>query len=98
MDGGGTQRDGDKLQGGVSVFSDCRWDKGLVLILDGYSEIGAHVRSNRCYLICLSHLFRSRAVLNRIFFLLFSFEGAKGAVAFPDIREKGGGRGKGGKE
>ena len=32
------------------------------LILDGNSEIGAHVRSNLCYLICLRHLIRPRAV------------------------------------
>ena len=28
----------------------------MVLTLDGNSEIGAHVRSNLCYLICLRHL------------------------------------------
>ena len=33
----------------------------MVLILDGNSEIGAHVRSNLCYFICLRHLIRSRA-------------------------------------
>ena len=27
----------------------------MVLILDGNPEIGAHVRSNLCYLICLRH-------------------------------------------
>ena len=32
----------------------------MILILDGNSEIGAPVRSD--YLICLRHLFRSRAV------------------------------------
>ena len=40
----------------------------VILILDGNSEIGAHVRSNLCYLIW--------AVINRIFFIridLFSF-------------------------
>ena len=31
-------------------------------------EIGAHVESNPCYLICLRHLIWSRAVSNRIFF------------------------------
>ena len=40
-----------------------------VHILDGNSEIGAHVRSNLCYFICLRHLIRSRAVTYRIFFL-----------------------------
>ena len=29
----------------------------MVLILDDNSEIGAHVRSNLCYLICLKGLF-----------------------------------------
>ena len=40
----------------------------MVLILDGNSEIGAHVRSNLCYLICLGHWIRSRVVINRDFF------------------------------
>ena len=30
-------------------------------------KLDAHVRSNLCYLICLRHLLRSRAVMNRIF-------------------------------
>ena len=30
----------------------------MVLILDGNPEIGAHVRSNLCYLICLRHLIK----------------------------------------
>ena len=41
----------------------------MVLILDGNSEIGAHVGSNICYLICLRHLIRSRVVSNSIYFL-----------------------------
>ena len=41
----------------------------MVLILDGVSEIGAHVRSNLYHLIYLSHLIRSREVTNPIFFL-----------------------------
>ena len=39
----------------------------MVLISDGYSEIGTHVRSNICYLICLRHLIISRAVTKDIF-------------------------------
>ena len=39
-----------------------------LLILDGNSEIGAHVRSNLWYLICLRHWFRPRAVGNCIIF------------------------------
>ena len=39
----------------------------MVLILDGNSEIGAHVWSNLCYLICLRHLIRSKTVTNLIF-------------------------------
>ena len=42
----------------------------MVLILDGDSEIGSHVISNIWYLICSRHLIRSRAVANRILFLL----------------------------
>ena len=41
----------------------------IVLILEGYSEIGTHVKSNLCCLICLSHLYRSKAVTNLILFL-----------------------------
>ena len=37
----------------------------VVFILDGNLEIGAHVRSNLCYLTCLRHLIRSKAVTNR---------------------------------
>ena len=33
----------------------------MVLILDGDSEIAAHVRSNLCYVICLGHLIKSKA-------------------------------------
>ena len=42
--------------------------RGHVLILDGNSEIDVHLRSNLCYLICLMHLIRARALNNRIFF------------------------------
>ena len=41
---------------------------GMVHILDGNSEIGAQVRTNLCYLMCLLHLIRSSAVTNWIFF------------------------------
>ena len=40
----------------------------MVLKLEGNSEIGANVRSNLCYLICLQQMVRSRAVAIRIFF------------------------------
>ena len=39
-----------------------------VLILDGNSELRAHVRSNICYLICIRNINRSKAVAYRIFF------------------------------
>ena len=39
-----------------------------IIILDSNSEMGAHVRSNLCYLICIRHLIRSRAV-TIVFFL-----------------------------
>ena len=45
----------------------------MVLILNGNIEEGAHVRINICYLICLSHLIRSRAVISRVFFSEFFF-------------------------
>ena len=45
----------------------------MVLILDGKSEIGAHVRSILCYLICFRHLIRPKAVTIRSIFLLKSY-------------------------
>ena len=39
----------------------------MVLILKGNSEMGALVRSNLWYSICLEHLISSRVVTNRIF-------------------------------
>ena len=39
----------------------------VVLIFDGNLEIGAHVRSILCYLICLRHLIREQS---QVFFLL----------------------------
>ena len=47
----------------------CLIVKILVLILNGNSEIGAHVKSNLCHLNCLMHLNRSKAVTTRIFSL-----------------------------
>ena len=41
--------------------------KIMVLMVDGYVVIGAHVRSNLCYFIFLTNLSRSRAIRNRIF-------------------------------
>ena len=41
----------------------------MVLILNGNSEMGAHVVSNLRYLIWLKHLIRSRVATNRILFL-----------------------------
>ena len=40
----------------------------MVLLLDGNLDICAHVWSDLCYLICLRHLIRSRAVTNWIYF------------------------------
>ena len=45
----------------------------FVLILDGNSEIGAQVRSNRFYSICLRDLIRSRAVTDQILFFERNF-------------------------
>ena len=39
--------------------------RAMVLILDGNSELGAYVRSNICYWICLRNLITSRAFTNR---------------------------------
>ena len=45
----------------------------MVVILHDNSEIGAHVRNHFCYLICLRHSIRSRAVKNYIFFSKTTF-------------------------
>ena len=42
----------------------------MALMLDGNSVIGACVRSNLCYLICLRHLLWSRAVTNWFFIII----------------------------
>ena len=39
----------------------------MVLLLDGYSEIGAHVKSIYCFMISFWQLIRSRAVTNRTY-------------------------------
>ena len=39
----------------------------IVLLLDGNRDIGAHLRSNLCYFICLRHFIRSRTVKIWIF-------------------------------
>ena len=55
----------------------------MVLILVGNSEIGAHVLwSKLCYLICLRHLIRSRAIANRIFFLRKDFMRAHHVMSY----------------
>ena len=41
----------------------------MVLILDGNSEISTHALSDLGYLICLWHLFRSRALTNQNFYV-----------------------------
>ena len=43
------------------------------MVLHGNSEIGAHVKSSLCYLICLRHLTSLGVVKNRIFFLRPNF-------------------------
>ena len=53
----------------------------IELILDGNSEIGAHVRSILCYLIYLRHLIRSRKVTHRIF-LHAVFSGWRGRIQY----------------
>ena len=46
-------------------------DKTMVIIFDGNSEIGARVRSNLYFLICVKHLIRSREVKKKILFFSF---------------------------
>ena len=59
-----------------------KWIEGMVLILDGNSEIGAHVRSELYYLICLGHLIRSRAVTNLLRTYLFSLMRAPNVLSY----------------
>ena len=65
-----------KLEGGGGEGLSCRTTKirtfiflRLPYIIWYFRNIGAHVRSNICYLICLMHLFRSRDVTHRILFI-----------------------------
>ena len=41
----------------------------MVFVLDGNSEIVAHVRSNLCYLIRIRHLIKSKTFKDRMCFL-----------------------------
>ena len=50
-----------------SSFDEARVES-MLLILDGNSEIDAHIRGNHYYFIWLRHLMRSRGVTNQIFF------------------------------
>ena len=43
-----------------------------MLILDSNSDIIAYVRSNLCYLICVRHLMRPKAVTNQYFEFYFT--------------------------
>ena len=45
----------------------------IVLILDGISEIDAHVRNILGYLICIRHLIRARVITNWMFLSDFFF-------------------------
>ena len=57
----------------------------VVLILDGNSAIGAHVRINLSYLIRCGVFIRSGAVINRKFFLrkdLFSFMREQDVISY----------------
>ena len=53
----------------LSRYTDPTPARTMVLILYGNSEIGAHVRTNFRYLICLRHMIRSKAVANMFFSL-----------------------------
>ena len=43
----------------------------MAFILDGNSEIDAHVRSDLCYFICLRHLIRSRVIWKDLFSFIY---------------------------
>ena len=60
----------------------------MVFILDGNSEIGAHVWSKFRNLICPRHFFISRALTNLIFFFkieLFSVLSAQHVLSYQQI-------------
>ena len=63
------------------------WPIEHMVLPDGNSEIGAHVRSNLWCLRCSRHLINSIAVTNRIFFFfkkdLFSFMRAQQVLSWP---------------
>ena len=54
------------------------------MVLDGNSEIGAHVRSNLCYLICLRNLLDKEKSQIRFFVGkdLFSFMHAQHVMSY----------------
>ena len=52
----------------IRRLPDTRFKLLMVRIVDGNSEINAHVGNNFCYLICLRHLIRSNSFTNRAFF------------------------------
>ena len=51
----------DQRRARGNLTYNCALGQAKVLILDGNSEMYAHVRINPCYLICVMHLVRSRA-------------------------------------
>ena len=60
----------------------------MVLILDGNSEIGAHMRSDLDYLTCLRHLFRSRAI-TKLYFLQQKLQDFESLLRESFLRRKG---------
>ena len=65
------QNNPNGLQPVSSYYRICLWkylsNICMVLIIDGNSEIGAHIKSKLCYLICIRHLIRPRTVSYRNF-------------------------------
>ena len=52
----------------------------ILLMLDGNSEIGAHVLGKTVYLICLKHLFRWTAFAQLKCLMLFSYTHAQRVI------------------
>ena len=53
-----------KMEGGGILKRKLKMLLNIVIILDGYSEIGGNVQSEIGNFICFRHLYRSKAVAN----------------------------------
>ena len=70
VDGGGVDEDETRQEESYQAtdHDDALLGEMMVLVFDGNLVLGAHVRSNLCFLICLKQLIKLRVVKNRNIF------------------------------